>query len=152
MSAPTPEQLAWLREHSGLSIDREGRWLHEGELVAHAGIVAALWRGLDLEAGRVVTRIGHEWAYVAVEDAPFLIKSARWECGSLLMLLSGGGEEPLDPATLALGAEGVLRCRVRGGRFEARFSRAAQVTLGEMAEEEGRSVVVVAGGRRWPVR
>ncbi len=70
------------------------------------------------------------------------------------LLLSDGSREPLDPGTLAIGGDGVLRCAVKGGHA-ARFSRAAQIALGLALEErpEGSgSYELVVAGVRHPVR
>ena len=44
-------------------------------------------------------------------------------------LLNDETREPLDPATLRVGADHVLYCRVKGGRHEARFLRPAYYEL-----------------------
>ena len=38
--------------------------------------------------------------------------------------------EPLDPATLEVGSDNVLYCRVKGGEFRARFLRSRLLSSG----------------------
>jgi len=156
MVLPT-DPLELLRAGSGLSIDAEGRLLHRGEPVTHARTLEVLWRSLERAPdGRYLVRIGRESAYVQIDDAPYGVRGVIEDPagGTPSILLSDGSREPLDPATLAVGTDGVLRCVVKGGH-PARFGRAAQVTLGLAIEESppgsGRFFLMV-GGARHPIR
>ncbi len=148
----TDDALELLRSHSGLSIDAEGRFLHRGEPITHARTLEVLWRSLERAAdGRYLVRIGRESAYVELEATPWVVRGVlEGPAGAPVLLLSDGSREPLDLATLAVGADGVLRCEVKGGHA-ARFSRAAQVSLGLALEESppgsGRYELVIAGVR-----
>jgi hypothetical protein len=152
----TDDALELLRSQSGLSIDAEGRFLHRGEPITHARTLAVLWGSLEPTAdGRWLVRIGRESGYVSVEIAPYVVRGVVDDPGGAPVLaLSDGSREPLDPRTLALGADGVLRCEVKAGR-PASFSRAAQIALGLALEESppgsGRYALLL-GGVRHPVR
>jgi hypothetical protein len=94
---------------------------------------------------------------VTLEAAPYAVRGildVGEGGGAPWLLLSDGSREPLDPATLALGDDGVLRCEVKGDHA-ARFTRAAQIALGLALEESppgsGRYSLVV-GGVAYPVR
>jgi hypothetical protein len=150
------EALELLRSRSGLSIDGEGRFLHRGEPITHARTLAVLWASLTpTPDGRWLVRIGRESGYVSVEIAPYVVRGVVDGPGGVpWLVLSDGTREPLDPRTLSVGDDGVLRCDLKSGR-PASFSRAAQVTLGLALEESppssGRYVLVV-GGVPHPVR
>jgi hypothetical protein len=150
------DALELLRSSSGLSIDAEGRFLHRGEPITHARTLEVLWRSLSRAAdGRYLVSIGRESAYVTLEAAPYAVRGVlEVPGGAPLLLLSDGSREPLDPATLTLGGDGVLRCAVKGGHA-ARFTRPAQVTLGLVLEERppgsGRYELEIAGVRH-PIR
>jgi hypothetical protein len=152
----TDDALELLRSQSGLSIDAEGRFLHRGEPITHARTLAVLWASLEpTPDGRWLVSIGRESGYVTVELAPYVVRGVLDREGEApLLLLSDGSREPLDPGTLALGADGVLRCAVKSGR-PASFSRAAQIALGLSLDESppgsGRYVLVV-GGVRHPIQ
>jgi hypothetical protein len=154
---PIPEDvLELLRSRSGLSIDDEGRFLHRGEPIRHERTLEVLWRSLErVPDGRWLVRVGRESGYVAVAETPFVVRAV----GGLgtgerpWLLLAGGAREPLDPATLHVGADGVLRCAVKGG-VPARFARAAHLALGSALEEDpagSGAYVLDVGGKRWPV-
>jgi hypothetical protein len=165
-----PELLERLRR-SGIRIDREGWFVHEREEVRHEGLKQALFRWLDrLPAPdhRYVLRLdAGRYAYVDVDDTPLVARSARLDAGPperLLLALSDGSEEALDPATLTVDEAGVLRAWVRGGRLEARLANAAaavagervQMTTGAVTEtgtvtEAAERPVLELAGRRFPL-
>ncbi|HVU52153.1 MAG TPA: hypothetical protein VHL80_15755 [Polyangia bacterium] len=150
---PDAETLERLRR-SGIRIDREGRFIHEGEEVRHEGLRRALFRWLDAEPdGRVVLRLdARRFAYVDVDDTPLVARAARLEGERALLALSDGAEEALDPATLTVDDAGVLRARARGGRLAARLATDAVAALAARLSEEppGRPVLTLAG-RRWEI-
>jgi hypothetical protein len=129
------EHAAYLERlrRSGIRIDREGQLWHEGEIVAHEGLRRALFRWLDRNPdGRHVFRLDEKrFTYVEVEDTPLVARAARWDGPLLRLALSDGSEELLEPSTLTIDDDGVLRCGVRGGRLEARLGTAAMAVLAE---------------------
>jgi hypothetical protein len=150
-----PAALEALRAGSGLSIDDEGRFRHRGELVTHPRTLEVLWSSLEQrEDGRWLVHVGRESGYVEVADAPYGVRGVALDGDAPAAHLSDGSVEPLDLATLALGADGVLRCRVTGGARRARFTRAAQVALGLALAEDPSApggFSLTLGGVRHPV-
>ena len=140
MTADDADHAAFLERvrDSGIRIDREGQLWHQGQIVAHAGLREALFRWLDRNPdGRYVFRLDQaRFANVEVADTPLVARSLRWDGERAQLALSDGSEEPLDPATLTLDGEGVLRARVRGGRLEARLATSAVAVLAERIEGE----------------
>lgn len=147
------DALELLRERSGLSIDREGRFLHRGEPITHRRTLEVLWGSLSRAAdGRYLVRVGRESAWVRLADAPYAVRGVAGDPPRLA--LSDGSQEPLRPETLWLGRDGVLRCLVKGDH-RARFTRGAQVALGLAMEEDRGSPSGFAlrlSGRLVPVR
>lgn len=130
------EQVERLRR-SGIRLDADGRFWHEGEEVTHHGLRAALWRWLDRNAdGRWVLRLDAErFVWLDVDDAPYLVRSARWDGELAIGLLSDGSEVVLDVASL----HERNGQRYLNARFEARLSTAAWNVLAErMVERDGR--------------
>ena len=150
---PDAEMLERLRR-SGIRIDREGRFVHEGAEVTHEGLRRALFRWLDAEPdGRVVLRLdARRFAYVDVDDTPLVARAARREGDGVLLALSDGSEEALDPTTLTVDDAGVLRARVRGGRLDARLGTSAVAALADLLSEERRGApALTLGGRSYPI-
>jgi len=131
-----PRTLEILRQRSGLSIDLEGRLCHSGEPITHERTLEVLWKSLERQAdGRYLVRVGRESGYVAIADAPYGVRGATIGPDRVLLHLSDRTVEELDPTTLSVDREGVLHCLVKGGH-RARFSRAAQVSVGLALEED----------------
>jgi uncharacterized protein len=148
------DEAAWIEKirRSGISVDREGRFIHEGAEVTHEGLRRALYRWLDRlppPDGRYVLRLDEKrFAYLEdVADTPLVARAARVDSdGSIRLALSDGSEEPLDPTTLTVDDAGVLRAWVRGGRLEARLASSAAAVLGDaITEDAGRPLLRLAG-------
>lgn len=142
------EQIEKMRR-SGIRLDRDGRFWHEGAEVTHYGLRDALWRWLDRDPdGRYVLRLDAErFVYIDVEDVPFVVTSLRWEGDRPFVVLGDGTEEALDAATVHLRAGGAAYCLVKRGRFEARLSPAAWGALGErLRDVDGAPWLDAAGG------
>ena len=138
------------REESGLVLDREGRWFHDGEPVQHPKIAEAFHRGIERGPdGRYRLRIGDDWCFVTVEDAPLQVAAALVEDARIALRLSNGACELLRPETLAL-KDGVLYC-VAESDMPARFSRSAQFAVGSLIEERPGGFALVLAGRAYPV-
>ena len=121
---------------NSLWIDKEGRWFFRGEEITHRKTYLLFCRNLTLdETGQLLLRVGKEECRVEAEDAPFIVKSVdfvsaeKGQIQSLDLILNDETREPLNPQTLRVGPQNVLYCRVRKGRFAARFSRGAYQLL-----------------------
>ena len=134
-----------------LRIDRDGGWLHEGEEVTHEGILSSLRQGLQVDVAGHFLQIGPVRVPVEVEDAPFAVVRLEADGDGFAVWLNDGSREALDPASLRLREGDVPYCRVKDGRFEARFSRAAawQLLQHVEAESQGAPPTLAAGGRRY---
>jgi len=141
---PAPEGRS---RESSIVLDPNGRFFHEGQLVSHPGLVAALHQWIDRHPDdqRYILTNGYDWTYFTVEDAPYFVRAIT--SGGELEL-SDGSTEPFPESGYRIGRADALYCSVKGGRFEARFTPAAQTGLGPfLAEEEG-GLVLRIGERR----
>jgi hypothetical protein len=136
-----------------LRIDREGGWFHEDEEVTHEGILASLRDALQVDPAGHFIQIGSVRVPVEVEDAPFSVVRLEATGDGFTLTLNDLSREPLDPSTLKLGAGDVPYCRVKGGRFGGRFSRAAAWQLLQHMDpgEAGAPATVTVAGRRYPL-
>lgn len=140
------------REDSGLLLDRELNWFHDGERITHPKIIEAFNVGLvPTDDGRFQLRIGNDWATVVVEGAAYRVNAIDTDESRVYLRLSDRTGEALDPSTLRLGDDGVLTARVKGGLAEARFSRDAQFALGQLLVPEGSGWALLLPKGRVPV-
>jgi hypothetical protein len=133
---------------STIVLDREGRFFHDGQRVEHPALEKALrtWISLHPDDGRPILTNGYDWCYFRAEDTPFFVDAVTLHPdGTAALKLVGGSEEPLDPAALSVGEDGVVYARVREGRAEARFLRHAQTGLAPLLVEAEPPTVKVGG-------
>lgn len=139
-------------------IDREGVWRHEGQEVTHPGVLQNLYANLRVDAGGHYLQVGRARVAVDVDDAPFVVTRVEplgeWEVSppALRIYLSDGADEVLTLGSVWLGANGAPYCRVKSGRFTARFALAAWLQLATFVEEAPDGGLTLAvGGRRFPL-
>jgi len=145
--------LQKLREASGLRLDREGNFWHQGEPIEHERTLSVLRAGIHRAPDRRwATRIGTEWGYLEVEDAALFVQrlEASGAPGAgLRAVLTSGRVLAVDSGSLALGAGDALYVRVAGER--ARLTRAAQLALSPALREARGAFELELGGQRLPI-
>jgi hypothetical protein len=116
-----------------LRVDTDGEWWDEGVQVTHPGILANLRSNLkkDADGYFIQTRVRIP---VKVDDVAWVVTRVERQGERLRALLNDGSEETVDPAGVRLGRGDVPYCAVKGGAFQARFSRAATFQLLALAE------------------
>jgi hypothetical protein len=138
---------------STIRLDREGRFSHDGVRVEPGALHRALtsWIARHPDSGELILTNGYDWCHFEVEDAPFIVEALTLAPdGAVLLTLSDESTEPLDPAALSVGeADAVYAC-VKGGAFEARFSRHAQTSLAPLLVE-GEPPTIQVRGRAYTI-
>ncbi len=155
MTAGGPSS-AWALPPGTFRIDREGVWRHEGQEVTHPGVVRNLYANLRVDADGHYLQVGPARVPVDVEDAPFVVTRVEPTADRddtprpLRLYLSDGSDEALDPTGVVIGVRQTPYCRVKDGRFKARFSLPAWLQLAAFVEEEPETgaVALVLGDRR----
>jgi len=145
---PAPEGRS---RESSIVLDAQGRFQHEGKLVEHPGMARAFasWIDRHPDDGRFILNNGYDWSYFRVEDVPFFVLGVREQGSGLELSLSDGSQSPLDPSSLALGAQGALYTTVKNGQFRARFTQGAQIALAPwLAEAENGEIFLEIAGTR----
>jgi hypothetical protein len=134
-------------------IDADGDWYDGDVQITHAGVLANLRGNLrrDAEGYFIQTRVRIP---VRVDDAPFVVTRVERRGDTLHANLNDGTDQPVDPATIRLGAGDVPYAAVKDGAFEARLNRAAAFQLLQLAEYDeasGAGTLRLSGGT-WPLR
>ncbi|MBW2063980.1 MAG: DUF1285 domain-containing protein [Deltaproteobacteria bacterium] len=140
-------------------IDKEGRWFYEGAEIIRREIILHFYRHMELDPqGRYIIDWNGQRCYLDVEDAPFVVQRAeREERGgpdryAFVLYLNDDTREELAPESLWVGKDNVLYCRVKDGKFPARFSRPAYYQICEfMIEQEGAFFLPI-DGKKYTIR
>lgn len=118
---------------SSIVLDRHGVFFHDGVAIERGALSRALarWVAVHPDDGRPILTNGYDWCYFTALDTPLFVEAVLGaeEGSDVRLRLSDESEEPLDPAALSEGEDGVVYARVRGGTLEARFHRHAQTQL-----------------------
>ena len=134
-----------------LALDREGRWLNDGVEITHARTTNLFWRSLRrAENGKYLVRMGDEECPVLLHATPYFVRQVEITPDQIVLRLSDGERETLDPRTLRLVEGCYLHCKVKGGDHEARFNRPAYYEVARLIQEESESgsYVLNLGGER----
>jgi hypothetical protein len=149
---PAPEGRS---RESTIRLDGEGRFFHDGELVEHPKLAAAMhrWIRRHPDDGRWILSNGYDWTYFTVEDVPYFVLGLRVEPARVVLQLSDGTEEDWAPEESWVGAGDALYTRVKrdgpAGACQARFSRHAQAQLAPvLVEVDGEPAAEIDGARR----
>jgi hypothetical protein len=147
----SPSQAEWKLPR--LRVDVNGEWYDDDVEITHPGVLANLRSNLRRDAGGyfIQTRVRIP---VEVDDVPWVVTRVESREERLRGLLNDGSETDIDPAALRLGPGDVPYCPVKGGSFEARFSRAAAFQLLTLAEYDERTGAgrLRLGGREYALR
>lgn len=141
----------WAIGTSRIRFGRDGRWYADGEPIENRKVADLFSRSLVPRAdGGWELQVGHERAPVEVEDTPWVVQDVEGDGESgWTVILNDGSRERLDPATLAVGEDDVLYCRVRGGTVRVRFLRPAYYRLARHFEAMGDGRVGLRCGGRF---
>lgn len=133
---------------STIRLDRDGRFWHDGALIENEALVKALhsWISRHPDDGRYILTNGYDWTYFEVEDVPYWVTSVSVQGERVELTLSDGTREELGAEGWSAGDSGALYVGVKGGRFEARFTRHAQTALAPITDEvAGQTVLRIDG-------
>ena len=125
-------------------VDKDGAWFHKGAPIIHRELLLLFYQCLSVdELGRYIIKFNDQVCRLDVEDTPFVILStdfvragAEEEKNRFILHLIDDTKEELALETLTIGPDNVLYCKIRNGKFKARFSRPSYYQLAQHVEEE----------------
>ncbi len=142
-------------ESGKISFRRDGYWYTDEERIDNSRIALLFSRSIRRNPdGSYILQVGDEQASITIEDTPYVVKSVEGDAADgFTLVLNDEQREGLDPASLEVGPDNVLYCRVKNGEFRARFLRSAYYHLSDCLgmDNDGAFFFNVAG-RRYPVR
>ena len=129
-------------ESSDIRIDKEGVWYYKGAHMFRKDILCVFFEHLQIdECGKYLIELNEERCYLDVEDTVFVVgavyKTKLPDNGryQIDVFLSDDSCEKLEMSSLYIGNDNVLYCRVKEGKFAARFSRNSYYQLAEFIEQ-----------------
>ncbi len=140
-------------QNTAIRFGRDGHWYADDERITNQRIAGLFSRHLCRAAdGTYLLRIADEQAPVIVEDTPYVVTAVEADAaGEIQLDLNDGSREPLAPQSLAVGADDVLYCRVKGGRESARFLRPAYYQLARSITRGDGGFVFTCPQGRYPI-
>ncbi len=133
-----------------IKFGKDGLWYSDDEVIPNRAIRRLFSRTLIVSPeGRARLELGEDKAEVIIEDTPWVVTGVEGDpTAGFTVTLNDETVEPLDPASLRVGADNVLYCRVKNGTHEARFLRPAYYELTRHAEAgPGGEAMLRVGGR-----
>jgi hypothetical protein len=130
-----------------LYVDEEGDWYYQDSKIIRDGIIELFMDNMYLDpGGGFLIQREQSRCFLKTADTPFVIyrvdrmMSGDAQSEQIVMRLKHLSKcEILDAATLFVGKHNALYCRIRDGRFPARFSRPAYYQLAEWVQEDPES-------------
>ena len=129
-------------ENSEIKIDKEGIWYYKGAHMFRKDILCVFFENLKIdECGKYLIELNEERCYLDVEDTVFVVgavyKTNLSDDGryQIDVLLTDDSCEKLEMSSLYIGKDNILYCRVKEGKFAARFSRNSYYQLAEFIEQ-----------------
>ena len=153
---PAPEGRS---RESTIRLDSEGRFWHEGVLVEHPKLAAAMhtWIARHPDDGRFILTNGYDWTYFTVDEVPYFVRAVRIHDDRVDLVLSDETIEPWCPDDSWIGPNDAVYTHVKrsaspSNPFQARFTRHAQTSLADVLDDQEGQVWVVLGQTRTPLR
>jgi hypothetical protein len=141
-------------ESGKISFRRDGNWYVNDERIDNQRIALLFSRSIQRAPdGSYFLQVGDEHASITIEDTPYAVKSITGDANQgFSVVLNDDTSERLDPASLTIGADNVLYCRVKQGQYRARFLRPAYYHLSDclQGDERGGFFFQMAG-KRYPL-
>lgn len=139
-----------------IRITARGEWLH-GDEPLHPRVADLFARNLVPKAtGEFYVQLGMAKQLLEVEDTAFFVRSVQVDASGaqvreVLLVLSDGTHEALDPATLHQGSDHVLYCGIirRDVPVRVRFAPGQANSLGDYLQEDAEGIYWTVGGTRY---
>src|SRR5215472_14196909 len=102
-------------ESGKISFRRDGNWYTDDERIDNPRIALLFSRSIKRNPdGSYYLQVAEERAPISVEDTPYAVKAVyEDDDGGFTIVTNDDERESLDPATLEVGPDNVLYCRIK---------------------------------------
>ncbi|MGP8153713.1 MAG: DUF1285 domain-containing protein [Smithella sp.] len=141
-----------------IKIDKDGLWYYQGAHMFRKEILSVFFQCLRIdECGKYLIELGEDRCYLNVEDTAFVVAAVHKTklpgngLEQIEIILNDDSCEELEINSLHTGRDNVLYCRVKEGRFAARFSRKSYYQIAEFIEqsENGADFFINLNGEKY---
>ena len=136
-------------------LDAEGLLWHEGVEFDDPDLLRFFMENLrPLPDGRFHLLCQGEDCFITCEDVPYVVRDISVQPREIELEFSGHYRERLDPATLWVGVGNVLYCKIRGGKFSARFNRKSYLEIARQVgfDPQNKSYHLTVDKKRYPIK
>lgn len=136
-------------------IDSDGHLWHDGSEFDDPAVLNLFMKNMtSLPNGRCHVFCQGEECLITSEDVPYVVQDVEFAPREIRLKFPGGYTEILNPSTLFVGERNVLYCRVRDGKFTARFNRKSYLDLAKRVEcdDERGEFTLTVDNRRYPIK
>ena len=134
-----------------IQVDENGKLFHDGAPMIHPGILELIYESVYFEDGVYSLKVGKQSCQLEVADTFHVVTRAEFTGSGVVLTISDGSSEPLEPDSLWIGNGEVLYCMIKGGKFPARFLRQAYYQITERLVEHDGGFALDIGGRIHPL-
>ena len=130
-------------------IDKRGNWFQDGIKIQHR--LTYLYNNKLLQRddeGHYYLDEGSGKLYIKVEDTPFVVKMVDKQGEDFYIILNDETTEKLDLSTLSINDENIPYAKIKDGKFEARFTRAAYYEFMKYLKKDGDDYYIVSKGEK----
>lgn len=142
-------------ESGKISFRHDGSWYNDDERIENPRIALLFSQSIRRDAnGNYFLQVAEERAPITIEDTAYVVTKIDEDGnGGFIVTTNDEVREPLDAATLEVGTDNVLYCRVKQGEYRARFQRTAYYHLAEhFASDDGETFSLIIGGCPYRIR
>jgi hypothetical protein len=142
-------------ESGKISFRHDGHWYSDDERIENPRIALLFSQSIRRNPdGSYFLQVAEERAPISVVDTAYVVTTIEEDGhGGFVIATNDDVREALDAATLEVGADNVLYCRVKRGEYRARFLRTAYYHLAEhFVSDDGKTFSLVIGGCRYRIR
>jgi hypothetical protein len=133
-----------LPDNKGIKIDKEGNWFYYSRPIINKNVYLFFNQHIEKdEEDGYVLRIENETCKIQVEDTPYVVIRVDFVIfgpekeESIKIRLNDETEETLDISSFYIGKDNVPYCRVKKGKFPARFLRQPYYQIAQHIQPEG---------------
>jgi len=134
-----------------IRLTKQGIWFSDQDEITHEPTKQAFFRSIQQDKDGYFLKMGSNTKRIEVEDTAYFVVALEGNAGhGYTLQLSDGSREKLVPTSLSYKLERLV-CRVKEGRFEARFLRNPYHEFLHDLKRDEQGHFLILGGEKIPL-